>query len=94
MLDLEIFQHFHKTSSYYHPEIVFLSMEMIMTLVIEQSRDILQDLLSPLLAAVRKDNKEGQPITWKLAEKVFENCASKLKPSLVQAVGIIRHFLE
>lgn len=85
-LILEMFQHFLKTVRDHHPENVFSSMEMIMTLVIEESEDISQELLSPLLAALRKDNEEVQPIAWKLAEKVLENCASKLKPSLVQAV--------
>lgn len=41
----------------YHPEIIFGSMETIMTLVIEESEDISTDLLAPLLATLRRNNK-------------------------------------
>lgn len=41
----------------YHPENVFASMETIMTLVIEESEDISPELLSPVLASVKKDNE-------------------------------------
>lgn len=85
-LILEMFQHFLKTIRGHHPELVFTSMETIMTLVLEESEDISIDLLSPLLASIKKDNEEVSPIAQKLGERVLESCATKLKPYLVQAV--------
>ncbi|KAL2346661.1 hypothetical protein Fmac_000661 [Flemingia macrophylla] len=85
-LILEMFQHFLKTIRENHSELVFSSMETIMTLVLEESEDISIDLLSPLLASIKKDNEEVSPIAKKLGERVLESCATKLKPYLVQAV--------
>ncbi|KAL5074441.1 hypothetical protein RYX36_013425 [Vicia faba] len=88
-LILEMFQHFLKAIREYHPENVFSSMETIMTLVLEESEEISFDLLSPLLDSIKKDNEEVSPIARKLGERVLENCATKLKPYLVQAVRIL-----
>ncbi|KAK7352647.1 hypothetical protein VNO80_18071 [Phaseolus coccineus] len=85
-LILEMFQHFFKAIREHHPENVFSSMETIMTLVLEESEDISLDLLSTLLATVKKDDEEAFPIAKKLGERVLESCATKLKPYLVQAV--------
>lgn len=85
-LIIEMFQHFLNAIRDDHPENVFTSMETIMTLVLEESEDIPTELLSPILASIKKDNQEVLPIAQKLGEKVFENCASKLKPCLMQAV--------
>ncbi|RDX77938.1 Sister chromatid cohesion protein PDS5-like B-B, partial [Mucuna pruriens] len=87
-LILEMFQHFLKAIREHHPENVFSSMETIMTLVLEESEDISLDLLSPVLASIKKDNEveEVFPIAQKLGERVLESCATKLKPYLVQAV--------
>ncbi|KAJ1413122.1 Armadillo-type fold [Sesbania bispinosa] len=85
-LILEMFQHFLKAISKHHPEYVFSSMKTIMTLVLEESEDVSLDLLSPLLASVKKDNEEVFPVAKKLGERVLENCGTKLKPYLVQAV--------
>ncbi|GLT85252.1 hypothetical protein SLE2022_034460 [Rubroshorea leprosula] len=86
-LIIEMFQHFLKSIRDYHPENVFQSMETIMTLVLEESEDISTELLSPLLASVKKDDEEVLPVARKLAEKVLESCATKLKPYLTQAVN-------
>ncbi|XP_055832833.1 sister chromatid cohesion protein PDS5 homolog C-like isoform X1 [Solanum dulcamara] len=93
MLDLEcdrliteMFQHFLKTIREDHPEIVFSSMATIMTLVLEESEEVSLELLTPLLASVKKDNEEVTPIAKRLGETVFANCAAKLKPYLSQAV--------
>ncbi|XP_071919783.1 sister chromatid cohesion protein PDS5 homolog C-like isoform X1 [Coffea arabica] len=93
MLDLEcdgliaqMFQLFLGAIRDYHPENIFSSMETIMTLVLEESEDISSEILNLLLANVKKDNQEVLPVAMKLAEKVFENCAVKLKPYLSQAV--------
>ncbi|KAF5461357.1 hypothetical protein F2P56_017462 [Juglans regia] len=85
-LILEMFQNFFKAVRDYHPENVFSSMETIMTLVLEESEDISLDLLTPILASVKKDNEEVLPVARKLAERVFETCAVKVKPYLMQAV--------
>ncbi|XP_038884574.1 titin homolog [Benincasa hispida] len=85
-LIIEMFQHFLKTVRDYHPENVFTSMETIMSLVLEESEDMAVGLLSPILESVKKDNEEILPIARKLGEKVLDNCSTKLKPYLVQAV--------
>ncbi|XP_043810675.1 altered inheritance of mitochondria protein 21 isoform X3 [Manihot esculenta] len=69
-----------------HPENIFSSMETIMTLVLEESEDISPELLSPLLASVKRGNEEVLPVARKLGEKVLENCATKVKPYLQHAV--------
>ncbi len=48
-------------------------METIITMVIDESDNISLDLLSPLLACVRKENETVSPISWKLGEKVITN---------------------
>ncbi|XP_045801488.1 sister chromatid cohesion protein PDS5 homolog C-like isoform X2 [Trifolium pratense] len=88
-LILEMFQHFLKAIREHHQGRVFSSMETIMTLVIEESEDISFDLLSPLLDSIKKDNEEVLPIARKLGESVLKNCATKVKPYLVQAVRTI-----
>ncbi|KAK8509357.1 hypothetical protein V6N13_062408 [Hibiscus sabdariffa] len=85
-LIVEMFQHFLKSIRDHHPETVFTSMETIMTLVLEESEDISVGLLSPILASIKRDNEEVLPVARRLAEKVLENCALKLKPYLTQAV--------
>ncbi|TYI80046.1 hypothetical protein E1A91_D05G064000v1 [Gossypium mustelinum] len=85
-LIIEMFQNFLKAIRDYHAEAVFTSMVTIMTLVLEESEDIPTELLSPILSSVKKDNEEVLPVARKLAEKVLENCASKLQPYLTQAV--------
>ncbi|KAL4298281.1 hypothetical protein GQ457_12G019870 [Hibiscus cannabinus] len=85
-LIVEMFEHFLKSIRDHHPQAVFTSMETIMTLVLEESEDISVELLSPILASVKRDNEETLPVARRLAEKVLENCALKLKPYLTQAV--------
>ncbi|XP_075518268.1 sister chromatid cohesion protein PDS5 homolog C-like isoform X1 [Primulina tabacum] len=83
---IEMFQHFLKAIRVHHSEIIFASMETIMTLVIEESEDISSDLLNPILDTLKRNNKEVLPIAKKLAEKVIQNCAQKLRPYLTQAL--------
>ncbi|KAI5556158.1 hypothetical protein BDE02_18G016600 [Populus trichocarpa] len=85
-LIIEMFQHFFKAVRDYHPENVLSSMETIMSLVLEESEDISVELLSPLLASVKKGDEEALPVAQKLGEKVLETCATKVKPYLIQAV--------
>ncbi|KAG7973368.1 hypothetical protein I3843_07G224100 [Carya illinoinensis] len=85
-LILEMFQNFLKAIREHHPDNVFSSMETIMTLVLEESEDIALELLTPILDSVKKDNEEVLPVARKLAERVLESCATKVKPYLIQAV--------
>uniref|UniRef100_A0A1D1YV29 Sister chromatid cohesion protein PDS5 B-B n=2 Tax=Anthurium amnicola TaxID=1678845 RepID=A0A1D1YV29_9ARAE len=85
-LILDMFHHFLKTIRESHPENVFSSMELIMTVVLEESEDISSDLLCCLLASLRKDNKDILPIARRLTEKVIGNSVLKLKPCLLEAV--------
>ena len=56
-------------------------------MVIDESDNISLDLLSPLLASVRKENEIVSPISWKLGKKVITNCAVKLQPYLQEALS-------
>ncbi|KAL4331897.1 hypothetical protein GQ457_07G044020 [Hibiscus cannabinus] len=85
-LIVEMFRHFLKAIRDYHPEAVFTSMVTIMSLVLEESEDIPTELLSPILDSIKKENEKVPPVARSLAEKVLENCASKLQPYLTQAV--------
>ncbi|WCJ30381.1 hypothetical protein M5689_011945 [Euphorbia peplus] len=85
-LIIEMFQHFLGAIRDHHPENVFTAMETIMALVLEESEDISEELLSPLLATLKKGNEEVLPIGRKLGEKVLQNCANKVRPYLQHAV--------
>jgi hypothetical protein len=61
-------------------------METIMTLVLQESEDISLELLTPILASVKRNNDEILPVAWKLAKRVLNNSITKLKPYLIQAV--------
>lgn len=56
-LILEMFRYFLNTIRPNHSEKIFSSMEMIMTLVLEESEDISSDLILCLLDSVKTDNK-------------------------------------
>ena len=88
-LILEMFQNFLKSIRDYHQENVFSSMETIMTLVLQESDDISLELLTPILASVKRNNGDTLPVAWKLAERVLENSSTKLKPYLIQAVDTL-----
>ncbi|KAE8668539.1 Nucleic acid binding protein [Hibiscus syriacus] len=64
-----------------------LIIEMFQHFLNAISEDIFMELHSPILARVKRDNEGVLPIARKLAKSVLENCASKLKPYLTQAVG-------
>ncbi|XP_028105789.1 sister chromatid cohesion protein PDS5-like [Camellia sinensis] len=93
-LIVEMFHHFLKAIRDYHPENVFSSMVTIMSLVLEESEDISFELISPILASLKKDNQEVLPIARKLGERVFENCATKVKPYLIQAKESLGHSFD
>ncbi|XP_075112733.1 sister chromatid cohesion protein PDS5 homolog D isoform X4 [Nicotiana tabacum] len=85
-LVIEIFQLFLRIIRPDHPNVVFTSMEEIMTLLIEESDEISMELLQPLLDSVRKENQICSPISSKLGEKVLKECASTVRPYLVEAL--------
>ncbi|KAJ6995194.1 hypothetical protein NC653_017853 [Populus alba x Populus x berolinensis] len=61
-------------------------METIMSLVLEESEDISVELLSLLLASVKKGDEEVLPVARRLGEEVLESCAAKVKPYLIETV--------
>ncbi|XP_060200200.1 sister chromatid cohesion protein PDS5 homolog D-like [Lycium barbarum] len=73
-----------------HPNVVFTSMEEIMTLLIEESDEISMELLQPLLDSLRKENQiyctDCSPISSKLGEKGLKECASNVRPCLLEAL--------
>ncbi|WOL08646.1 hypothetical protein Cni_G17399 [Canna indica] len=90
-LILEMFRHFLKTIRPNHSDKIFSSMEMIMTLVLEESEDISSELILCLLDSIKNDNKDILPVARRLGEKVISNCDAKLKPYLLelsQSAGI------
>ncbi|XP_070053723.1 sister chromatid cohesion protein PDS5 homolog D-like isoform X7 [Nicotiana tomentosiformis] len=85
-LVIEIFQLFLRIIRPDHPNVVFTNMEEIMTLLIEESDEISMELLQPLLDSARKENKICSPISSKLGEEVLKECASTLRPYLIEAL--------
>lgn len=81
-LILEMFQHFLASASENHTENVSASMQTIMTLVLDESEDISQQLLSVLLASLRIEKREASPAAHALAVNVVKRCAEKLRPYL------------
>lgn len=81
-LILEMFRHFFATVSKNHSENVVASMQTIMVLVLDESEDISQQLLSVLLTSLRKNEREVSPAAHMLAINVVKRCAEKLKPYL------------
>lgn len=87
----EMFHQFLSTIRSNHPHDVFQNMEKIMTKVIEESEEVSVELLSLLLSNVKKENLNVSPISWKLGEKIFNNCAGILKaflPGMMQSMSL------
>ncbi|KAK8520801.1 hypothetical protein V6N12_004728 [Hibiscus sabdariffa] len=70
----------------HHPETISASMATIMTLVLLESGEASVELLSAILASVKRDDEEVHSVARGLALRVLENCGSKFKPNLMQAV--------
>ncbi|KAM3380630.1 sister chromatid cohesion protein PDS5 C isoform X1 [Capsicum galapagoense] len=85
-LVMEMFEMFPRIIRPDHPNVVFTSMEVIMTQVIEESDEIKMELLQPLLDSLRKENQIWSPISSKLGEKVLKECASTVRPCLLEAL--------
>lgn len=61
-------------------------MEKIMTMIIEESEKPKVELVGLLVMSVRNCNQIKSPGCWQLGEKVLKNCATQLKPHLVDFV--------
>lgn len=61
-------------------------MQMIMTLVLNESEDKSQQSLSTLLTNLKTEKREDSPIARVLAVKVIRCCADTLKPYLVTEI--------
>ncbi|XP_047265855.1 sister chromatid cohesion protein PDS5 homolog C isoform X4 [Capsicum annuum] len=85
-LVMEMFEMFPRIIRPDHPNVVFTSMEVIMTQLIEESDEIKMELLQPLLDSLRKENQIWSPISSKLGEKVLKECASTVRPCLLEAL--------
>ena len=70
-LVVEMFQSFLKIVRSNHPLAVLSAMEIIMSLVINESENISLDLLNSLFAIVRKANQNVSPISWTLGEQII-----------------------
>ncbi|XP_071695718.1 uncharacterized protein [Rutidosis leptorrhynchoides] len=101
MLDLEcdaliitMFEHFLKSVRDHHSDKGFSIMKNIMSLVIEESEDISNDMLNLLLASIKTDSEGILPVTRKLGEEVIEKSANKLRPYLEKAVDVLNDSLH
>ncbi|KAL1812681.1 hypothetical protein ACET3Z_022746 [Daucus carota] len=95
MLDLEcdqliadMFNLFLRIIRYIPLPVVFRQMEYIMTLTIEESEEIPEELLSILLTSVTKKKADQNAFSrsWKLGEKVLRNCAVELQHFLPKVI--------
>ncbi|KAJ4874380.1 Tudor/PWWP/MBT superfamily protein [Raphanus sativus] len=85
-LILQMFHIFLKIIRSDHPRVVFSSMEMIMITLLDETEEVSTDMLTTLLASVKKDNQNVSPMAWSLVEKVLSRCARKLKPYIMEAL--------
>ncbi|XP_043807720.1 titin homolog isoform X3 [Manihot esculenta] len=88
-LIIEMFQHFLNAIRDDHPENVFSSMETIMILVLEESEEISPELLSPLLASVKRGNEveESNPAGESLDEADKDMAAEGGSPKQADPVN-------
>lgn len=87
-LILQMFKHFLQSIRPDHSINVFSSMETIMSLLLEDTESISEELLLCLLSNVHKSKKDAMPVACRLAETVISNCAMKLKPYLLAAIKL------
>ncbi|KAL9147845.1 hypothetical protein ABFS82_12G002300 [Erythranthe guttata] len=85
---VEMFKHFLKVDRHYD-ERMFESMEIVMTLVLEEIDDSSKDVLNPILATLKRENEAHHfmtTISSTLAERVIQNSVEKITPYLAKAV--------
>ncbi|CAJ2649386.1 unnamed protein product [Trifolium pratense] len=91
MLDLEcddlvneIFNTFVAVARDDHPESVLSSMQTIMVVLLEESEEVHEHLLSILLSTLGRENKGVTMAARRLAMNVIQQCVGKLEPSIKQ----------
>ncbi|KAL2339290.1 hypothetical protein Fmac_013736 [Flemingia macrophylla] len=91
MLDLEcydlvneMFTTFFVVARDDHPESVLSSMQTIMVVLLEESEDVREDLLSILLSKLGREKKGVNMAARRLAMSVIQQCVGKLEPSIKQ----------
>lgn len=101
MLDLDcdslitkMFQLFQKHISSDHPHCVFLAMEKIMSVMVEESDSLSMELVMVLVESIRKENQNASPEAFKLGAKVVEDCSKKLRPYIMEAMTSLDCCLE
>ncbi|PWA89488.1 phospholipase-like protein [Artemisia annua] len=67
------------TSADLNTSATLLEMEKIMTMIIEESKELAPDLETLIIATL---DKIDSPVCWQLGKKVLRNCAGKLQPRL------------
>ncbi|XP_019419050.1 PREDICTED: sister chromatid cohesion protein PDS5 homolog A-A-like isoform X3 [Lupinus angustifolius] len=91
MLDLEcgdlvndIFRTFFAAARDDHPESVLSSMQNIMIVLLEETEDVREDLLSILLSMLGREKRNVTAAARKLSVNVIQHCIGKLEPSIRQ----------
>ncbi|XP_057429975.1 sister chromatid cohesion protein PDS5 homolog A-like [Lotus japonicus] len=91
MLDLEcddmvnkMFSTFFAVARDDHRESVLSSMQNIMVVLLEASEDVGEDLLSILLSALGRENRDVTAAARKLSMNVIKQCVGKLEPIIKQ----------
>ncbi|XP_039070317.1 sister chromatid cohesion protein PDS5 homolog B-like isoform X1 [Hibiscus syriacus] len=91
MLDLEcddlvneMFSTFFAVVRDDHPESVLSSMQTIMTVVVEESEDVRDDLLLVILSALGRNKSGVTQAARRLAMNVIEQCSEKLEAGIKQ----------
>ncbi|XP_004507589.1 sister chromatid cohesion protein PDS5 homolog A-like [Cicer arietinum] len=91
MLDLECYDLVNEMFSTFvtvarddHPESVLSSMQTIMVVLLEESEDVHEDLLSILLSTLGRGNKGVTMAARRLAMNVIQQCMGKLEPCIKQ----------
>ncbi|KAL5972453.1 hypothetical protein ACLOJK_041708 [Asimina triloba] len=91
MLDLEcddlvneMFHTFLTVASDDHPESVLTSMKTIMSLLLDESEDIEENMLLTLLLVLGRGKSDVSMAARRLAMNVIEHCAGKLEPCIKQ----------
>ncbi|KAJ6814311.1 sister chromatid cohesion protein PDS5-like protein A [Iris pallida] len=67
-----------------HPKTVLLSMQKIMVLILDESEDIQENLLSTILSPLGRKKSDFSVASRRLAMDVIGHCAGKLEPSVKQ----------
>lgn len=85
-LILEMFHIFFSVASEALPENLLTSMQTIMTLVLDESEDIPEQLLAVVLASLGREKEDVSPAARRLAMNVMEQCVIKLEPYVIHFI--------